>query len=798
MRIIKVLVLGSMFWLMAVSAFAEQKSTKTQLAPLTVKKIMRDRAWMGNWPKNAYWGEHGKRVYFRWNPENSNEDSLYVIDIDGNKPHIVSSDEIDAQPSRYGHYDKNRKRKLYERDGDIFLYNLRDNSTLQITNTVRRESSPRFTHDELSITYLNDGNLFMWDINDGTVRQLTDFQEDSESKQRGGGKSEHEKWLSDQQKNLFQSFQKKNKSDEKVNQSRNKKNSDRPHKIFLGGKRQSNLNLSPDERFITFRLTLSPSESPETIVPNYVTRSGFTEDINSRTKVGRPGSTYEFGIYNIGKDTVYYVETDSIPGIFDQLEYYADYPSLSDTANRPLKREIIIYDPVWSDDGTQAVVEIMSLDNKDRWIMLLNLSDGSLKLLDRQHDEAWIGGPGIDGWYGRSIGWLPDNQSIWFQSEETGYSHLYTVSVNSGQKIQLTSGPFEIRDLEMSRYKEYWYFISNEIHPGEQQFYRMKLLGGNRERISTLSGGYNISISPDEKTLAILYSTPTHPPELYLMENNPGAPMRKITSSLTDEFLTYPWRTPEIVTFMARDSMIIYARLYKPDNLNPGAPAVMFVHGAGYLQNAHKRWSGYYREYMFHNLLVDNGYIVLDVDYRGSAGYGRDWRTGIYRNMGGKDLDDYVDGAQYLISTYGVDSTRIGIYGGSYGGFLTLMALFKEPEVFKAGAALRAVTDWAHYNHEYTSNILNVPHLDSIAYIRSSPIYYAEGFQGALLMCHGMLDRNVQYQDIVRLCQRLIELGKDNWELASYPLDGHTFRKEENWIDEYRRIYKLFEENLKK
>ena len=201
---------------------------------------------------------------------------------------------------------------------------------------------------------------------------------------------------------------------------------------------------------------------------------------------------------------------------------------------------------------------------------------------------------------------------------------------------------------------------------------------------------------------------------------------------------------------------------------------------------------------MFHNMLVDNGYTVLDIDYRASAGYGRDWRTGIYRFMGGKDLSDHVDGTKYLIENQGISSKKIGIYGGSYGGFITLMAMFTKPDVFAAGAALRPVTDWAAYNHGYTSNILNEPQTDSLAYRKSSPIYHAEGLKGNLLICHGMVDVNVHYQDAVRLSQRLIELKKDNWELASYPMEDHGFVEPTSWMDEYKRIFKLFEGTLKK
>jgi dipeptidyl aminopeptidase/acylaminoacyl peptidase len=165
--------------------------------------------------------------------------------------------------------------------------------------------------------------------------------------------------------------------------------------------------------------------------------------------------------------------------------------------------------------------------------------------------------------------------------------------------------------------------------------------------------------------------------------------------------------------------------------------------------------------------------------------------------MGGKDLTDHVDAAQYLSSQLGVNPKKIGIYGGSYGGFITLMGLFTTPDVFAAGAALRPVTDWAQYNHGYTSNILNEPFTDSIAYRKSSPFYYAEGLKNPLLICHGMIDVNVHYQDAVKLAQRLIELRKENWELASYPMEDHGFVEPTSWMDEYKRILKLFERWLK-
>ena len=164
--------------------------------------------------------------------------------------------------------------------------------------------------------------------------------------------------------------------------------------------------------------------------------------------------------------------------------------------------------------------------------------------------------------------------------------------------------------------------------------------------------------------------------------------------------------------------------------------------------------------------------------------------------MGKSEIDDLRDGVNWLVENANVDRQRIGTYGGSYGGFMTFMALFTQPDLFQSGAALRPVTDWAHYNHGYTSNILNTPDVDPIAYERSSPLYFAEGLEKPLLINAPMVDSNVFFQDTVRLVQRLIELEKQDFETAIYPVESHGFVQPSSWLDEYRRIYKLFETTL--
>ena len=721
-------------------------------------------------------------------------------------------------PTASSVYDRTRTRRLFERQGDLFVRDIRSGISRQLTNTVETETDAVFSGNEQRVVFRRSGtNLFSIDLKTGTLTQLTDFRT---------GESPPAPKLTDEEKFLKQDqlrlsvvlSERKAKKDEGERISK----ADRfqhPKAVYLNGRQLTNQQASPDGTFVTYRLAKSAANAKSAQVPSYVTESGYTEELPARTKVGAPQATQDFFVYNIGKDTVWAVNIRSIPGIYDQ----PDYPKTvntgtakPDTAKKV--RSVIINGPVWSADGKLCVVVVRSADYKDRWIMRLNPSAGStnvprLTLLDRQHDSTWVAGPGIGSTVSTgNIGFLADNQTLWYQSEASGYSHLYTVDVLTNEKKQLTSGRFEVQQVQLSKDKTHFFLQTNEVHPGEQHWYRMSVNRENttgepeRVRLTTMTGANDVTLSPDETRMAIRHSSSNQPWELYVTEIGKGKGNQrsvrtqtagvaiKLTHSPTDAFNAYPWREPQLVTIPTRDSQTIYARLYKPISAN--GKSVVFVHGAGYLQNAHKWWSQYFREYMFHNLLADKGYTVLDIDYRASAGYGRDWRTGIYRHMGGKDLDDHVDAARWLVQTEGVDAKRIGIYGGSYGGFITLMAMFTQSNIFKAGAALRPVTDWAAYNHPYTASILNEPQSDSLAYRRSSPINFAEGLHGHLLICHGMVDVNVHVQDAIRLSQRLIELKKENWELALYPVEDHGFVEPTSWMDEYKRILKLFEERL--
>jgi dipeptidyl aminopeptidase/acylaminoacyl peptidase len=765
--------------------------TNAQTSPLSIEKIMKGEYFTGFSPEDLQWSPEGKSLYFTWNPEMAPVRSYYVSHPGNPAPRKATPEEKKNLPTGNYSISHDRTKAVYSREGDLYLMDLRTGIISSLTSTGTFENSPEFSSKDDVIFYTSANNLYSLNIGSGKIIQKTDIRSGKEKIE--DKLSSRDEWLRQDQLNMFRTLEERKEIREIENKEDDELRPERPRTVYMGNQVSTGFRMSPDEHFITW-MCLQPADDKRTIIPSYVTESGYTEDINSRPKVGMSQySSITLFIYDLKRDSVYRVASDDIPGINDKPSFLSSYPERIDSKNE--KRSVSFTDFAWSGDGRYLVTDIYSDDHKDRWIMLVDPGTGKLRLLDRQHDDAWIGGPGIRS--RGSIGWLPDNKTIYFQSEETGFSHLYTLDVSTGAKKAITSGNYEIYNLHLSNDGKVWYFTSNEKNPGINELYKVSVKDGLKTLLTHFDAGVEYTISPAENYFALRVSFSNKPWELYLLENKEKAVPVKVTESTTEEFRTYNWKIPEFVSIKASDGTMVPARLYRPANPQKNGPAVIFVHGSGYLQNVHKWWSHYFREYMFHNFLVDNGYTVLDIDYRGSAGYGRDWRTAIYRYMGGRDLDDHVDAAAYLSNELGVDPARIGIYGGSYGGFITLMAMFTKPGVFSAGAALRPVTDWAHYNHGYTSNILNTPVLDSMAYVKSSPIYHAEGLKGSLLICHGMIDDNVHFQDVVRLTQRLIELGKDNWELAVFPLESHGFVEASSWTDEYRRIFKLFEENLK-
>ncbi len=767
-------------------------STATiQAQSLKLEDIMKGDAFIGNQPENHHWSVDGQKVYFNWNPKNEWGSSTYYWKKGMTKPELVTGNEIIRSKQTY--IPNSDKSIFYYIDnGALFSYTIKSAKTSKLFQQSSPIANLQIGAEKGIVFFEQNNNVFQLNTSEGSLVQLTNLKKGKDTEKSKVDQS----FLGKQQKELFQFIRNKEEKKQWYDDKSKMVKSDFPSAIYSDKADFINLSVHPQAKYVTFSLYEVP-ENKGDIMATFITADGYNQSSELRQKVSvKNFFKTKLGIYNIEKDTVFFVDFSKLSHIKDIPKYYELYPELNKTEG--IERGVYVNPVIYSKDGMFALADIRSQDNKDRWIISLNLENGTFIEIDQQHDDAWIGGPGIPAYSfdPKVLGFVADNKTVYFQSETTGYSHLYTYNLGTGVKKQLTTGNWEVHDVVLSNDKKSFYLTTNTTHPGNREFYKISISGGKLEPILVNEGAHEVVISPDEKTLLVRYSYKNKPWELYLADNKVNTSLNQITFSQTEEFKKYSWRAPEVITFKAQDGANVNARIYVPEAKVKNGASVIFVHGAGYLQNAHNYWSGYMREYMFHNLLTDLGYTVLDVDYRASEGYGRAHRTGIYRFMGGKDLSDQVDGKNVLVNKYGINPNKVGIYGGSYGGFITLMALMTAPNDFKVGCAIRSVTDWAHYNHGYTGNILNFPETDPNAFKKSSPIYYADQLQGNLLMLHGMVDDNVEYKDIIRLSQRFIELGKKNWSLASYPVEPHGFKETYSWVDEYSRILAHFNRYL--
>jgi dipeptidyl aminopeptidase/acylaminoacyl peptidase len=742
----------------------------------TIANIMRGPEHFGREPQNVAWSADGQWIYFQWAPAGSPWNApmrpYRVRPAAGSTPEAVSDAHMDSVSALVadGPLTRDRTRRAVSVRGDLYLITTRPVSARRLTETVAAETDPRFSADERHLLFVRDGNAFALELATGAVKQLTDIRTGPaprDSARATGMRGSLER----QQRELFDVIRDRQRADSVQKAQRDAAQARALPAVYIPvGERLATLSVSPSLRTAVLLTASNPPGQPRLAqVPTYVTASGFTEEIGARTKVG--DGNVRFRAYRI----------DLANGRLQMLHVIAGDSTRAAAQVRFAG---------WSDDGSAGLLAAGTPDFK--WRYLTTIGDtGRVRVVEALRDSAWVGGP-----CGGCMGWLRDGR-VWYASEASGYAHLYSANRDGSDVRALTSGMWEVERAELSNDGTSFLLHTSEESPYVRHAYRMAVTGGARTPLTREHGGHAITLSPDAKRYADVFSTSNMPPELYVA-NADGSAMTRLTTSTSAAFRSRTWLKPAIVQVPASDGVQVPSRIYRPQDMGaqPNGAAVIFVHGAGYMHNVHDFWSSYAREYLFNQYLASKGYVVLDMDYRASAGYGRDWRTAIYRWMGGRDLQDEVDGSKYLQKTYGIDPERIGLYGGSYGGFMTLMALLTEPKQFGAGAALRSVTDWAHYNHGYTGGILNLPQDDTLAYRRSSPIYFAEGLEDPLLMAHGMVDTNVHFQDIVRLTQRFIELGKTGWDLAVYPVEDHGFVRPDSWTDEYRRIFELFERTI--
>lgn len=773
----------------AVADGFESLTWKAELA-----QIMAHPDWIGPPVESPFWSlAADATLHFELKRPGSPVRDLYQVGLTGEAAQPVPDTQRAGLDGANPVFSSDGRRALFVRHGDVFLRDRDSGALSALSRSTDAEADPQFSADGSAVHWRVGTRWYRHDLAEGVTWALAEIKPEKDPA------APNDDSLRAMQLRLMATLAREAGEREAIKQReaelREADPTRAPAPIYLGSDlRLVSTSLSPDGRHLLAVTQAKGEAGRGGKMPKYVTESGYEEVEDVRTRVGRgEPAAQTLHLVDLASGEISTVPFDVLPGISEdplaELREAAGKPKLE--GNRTLEVDAIR----WRADGSRAALLLRAIDNKDRWIASLSPTAASLAPRHRLTDPAWI------NWAFNEFGWLPDGR-LWLLSEESGYSHLYTVADRDGAKAKaLTSGSWEASEVQWTRDGGSAYFRCNRSWPGDYEVCRVAADGGTVGEVTAVDAVERFVLSPDESRLGLLVSAHHLPPQLAAVKVD-GSDYRQLTDTRSAGYRAREnsFMAPQYVQVPSQHGAApIWGKLYRPETLVPGKqyPIALFVHGAGYLQNVHSGWPVYFREQMFNELLVEQGYIVLDLDYRASRGYGRDWRTAIYRQMGHPELEDYLDGIDWLVENHQGDRGRVGIYGGSYGGFMAFMALFRAPEAFHAGAALRPVTDWVHYNHGYTSNILNTPELDPEAYKRSSPIEYAEQLRGQLLIAHGMIDDNVFYQDSVRLAQRLIELRKDGWELASYPLERHGYVHPESWYDQYRRIFELFERTLK-
>ncbi|GMV30996.1 MAG: peptidase S9 [Rhodanobacteraceae bacterium] len=796
-------------------------------AALTLDQIMAEPDWIGAPVETPYWAADGSAVYYALKRTESVVRDVHRVDPAGGRDAVLTPAELAAADGNDATFDTDRRRAAFVRNGDIFVRELGSGRLIQVTRSNEQESSPQFSADQSTLQYRVGNDWYGYDFGSGVNFPIAVFKAEKNPRDKKPG--DFEQLQLRLIATLKQDRDDKEALKARAEELRKADPSRAAEPVYLGDDVQITAAsaLSPDGRWLVVVTTPKDHDGGRAgKMPMYVTESGYEEVEDVRTRVGR-GNPAPETVWHVDlvRNATTRLDLSGLPGAGDdplaavraeneKARTKADAAARSESGDagtetkdekkrgksasakpEPVVRAIGVAAMQFTRDGSRLALMLRATDNKDRWIATLtNAEKPALATRHRLSDPAWI------NWNFNEFGWLPDNRTLWYVSEESGFAALYTRRDDDRPKT-LVQGRFEVSSPQVSPDGAWFYFKSNAEAPYSYDVYRVAAGGGESVRLTTMKGVESFKLSPDGGRLLVAHSGSYLPQQISVLPAAGGS-ARQLTDTRTEAFKAIAWQQPRIVPVPSSHAkMPIWGKLYTPSESQTGAvdkrPIVLFVHGAGYTQNTHLSYPYYFREQMFHNLLTERGYLVLDLDYRASEGYGRDWRTAIYRQMGKPELEDLIDGVNWLVKEHGGDPDRVGVYGGSYGGFMTLMAMFRAPDVFKAGAALRPVTDWTQYNHEYTSNILNTPEIDDIAYRRSSPIEFADGLRGPLLIAHGMIDDNVFFQDSVRLFQRLIELRKDNVELAPYPLERHGFTHASAWRDEYARILKLFETTLR-
>ncbi|HUA18583.1 MAG TPA: S9 family peptidase [Bryobacteraceae bacterium] len=438
----------------------------------------------------------------------------------------------------------------------------------------------------------------------------------------------------------------------------------------------------------------------------------------------------------------------------------------------------------WAPDSLELAIERYNRVQNQRDLMVA-LPNGTSRVVLHESDPYWINTDDL-------FHFLSDGEFLW-GSERDGFRHLYLYSLDGKLHKRLTEGNWEVTALAgVDESRQKIYFVSTQASPMERQLYSVRLNGKDLTRISQGEGTHRISMSPTCEYYMDTFSSLTEPPRKTVHRNDgeESAVFWDAGHKLADDYQILPVET---VTVKADNGAPLYAHLIRPANFRAGEkyPAVVMVYGGPGAQEVVNAWRGA----DWAQVLAQRGFVIWQLDNRGSAGRGHAFESPLFHRFGKIELADQLEGVKYLVAQGFVDPARIGIYGWSYGGFMTLNALLNAPDVFRAGIAGAPVTNWRNYDTIYTERYLGLPAEDGEGYRASSPLEYAGKLKAKLLIVHNLEDDNVLFQNTLQMAEALERAGKV-FQMVVYPQKTHAVGGplEKQLLEE---TTSFFENNLK-
>jgi dipeptidyl-peptidase-4 len=423
----------------------------------------------------------------------------------------------------------------------------------------------------------------------------------------------------------------------------------------------------------------------------------------------------------------------------------------------------------WTQDANQlAFIRLNRLQNQLD-LLQANASTGESKLILSEKSATYV-----DLDYNDDLQYLSDGKTFIRTSEQDGYKHIYHHTMDGTLIRQLTTGPWEVSSLVgVDEKGKKLYYLSTEKSPLERQLYVIQLDGKGKKSLSPLAGTYSINMSPDHQFF-IAYHTSASSPVTVTLNEASGKTLKVLedNQALKDRMATFALGKKEFFTFPTVDGTTLNGYLIKPADFDPNKkyPVLLYVYGGPGSQNVLNSWGGS-RDF-WHQHLAAEGYLVASIDNRGTGARGRDFKHATYANLGKLETIDQIEGAKYLAKMPFVDPSRIGIWGWSYGGYMSSLSLMIGHEVFKTAIAVAPVTTWRYYDTVYTERYLQTPQLNPAGYDDNSPITHVNKLKGNFLLIHGTGDDNVHFQNAVDLVNALIAADKQ-FESFYYPNRNH-------------------------